>query len=166
MSDRKERWRPVRGCEGLYEVSNLGRVRTVPQILKSYPAKKGGHHQINLGARRRTYVHRLVAEAFLDPPDVPERRWVNHKDGNPSNNALSNLEWSTPGENIAHGYQVNGRKHYAEVRVAAVSKDGEILAEFDSMTKAAKWAGVTVSHISGALRRKGTSAGFRWERLV
>lgn len=98
-------------------------------------------------------------------PEDPEKRWVNHVDGNPSNNCAGNLEWSTPGENIAHGYRVNGRVNYNCVAVAAISAEGEVIEEFQSMHKAAQWAGVTRSHIAGAVRRGGSSAGYRWVRL-
>lgn len=156
-------WKPVKGLEDRYEVSNTGLVRTKPRILKSYPVPKGGHHQINLGARRRTYVHRLVAEAFLAPD--PDRPWVNHKNGNPSDNHVENLEWCTPGENIAHGYRHNGRVQYGSARVAGVSEDGEILCEYVSISAAARDKKVTRGAVWSAIKRKGTCAGLYWVRL-
>jgi hypothetical protein len=104
--------------------------------------RKGGHHQINLGLHRRTYVHRLVAEAFLGQPD-PARIWINHKNGDPSDNRVENLEWCTPGENIAHGYRHNGRINYNSRAVVATDENGEVLLEFKSMADAAKAIGVT-----------------------
>jgi hypothetical protein len=154
-------WRPVKGLETLYEVSNTGLVRTKPRILKAFPARKGGHHQINLGLHRRTYVHRLVAEAFLETPD-PSRIWVNHKNGDPSDNRVENLEWCTPGENISHGYQHNGRINYNCKRVCAVDGDGEVRLEFGSMTAAAKHFGVTLAAVKSAISRGGTCRGYYW----
>lgn len=153
-------WKPVKGLEDKYEVSNTGLVRTKPRILKPYPAKKGGHHQINLGTHRRTYVHRLVAEAFLMTD--PDRPWVNHKNGDPSDNRVENLEWCTPGENIAHGYRQNGRVQYAAIRVAALSKDGEIVCEYVSISEAARAKNVTRGAVWSAIKRKGTCAGLYW----
>ena len=161
MEDETIIWRPVKGLEDRYEVSNTGLVRTKPRILKSRPMPKGGHHQINLGLHRRTYVHRLVAEAFLDPPD-PTRIWVNHKNGDPSDNRVENLEWCTPGENIAHGFRVNGRTNYNCRPVHAVSSDGEIVADFPSIRKAAEHFSVTIGAVRSAILRGGTCKGYRW----
>ena len=161
MEDEVIVWRPVKGLEDRYEVSNTGLVRTKPRILKSFPMRKGGHHQINLGLHRRTYVHRLVAEAFLDPPD-PTRIWVNHKNGNPSDNRVENLEWCTPGENISHGYQHNGRINYNSRKVCAVDDNGQVRFEFESMAAAAKFFDVTRGAIKSAATRGGKCRGYRW----
>lgn len=155
-----EVWRCVVGQEDRYEVSNFGRVRTKPQILKAF-AIPTGHLSINLGARRRTYVHRLVAEAFLAPDAA--RVLVNHKDGNPANNSVENLEWCTPGENIAHGYRVNGRRSPACRRMAtACPKTGEIMREYHSGVEAAKAHGVSKTAAYYAANKGSVCAGVRW----
>jgi hypothetical protein len=110
------------------------------------------------------YVHRLVALAFLDNPDF--KRVVNHKNGNPKDNRLENLEWATHSENNAHAYRNNGRRAPSELKVAAVNEDGEIVMSFCSGAKAAKLMGVTTSAIWSAIRRNGTCAGYRWIRHV
>lgn len=155
-------WRPVKGLEDRYEVSDTGLVRTKPRLLKSFPMRKGGHHQINLGLRRRTYVHRLVAEAFLDEPKN-DQIWVNHKNGNPSDNRVENLEWCTPGENISHGFSHNGRVNYNCRQVVGVDADGEIKLEFKSMAHAARHLGVSRGAVASAIRRKGKCKGYFWE---
>lgn len=107
-----EIWKEVAGYEGLYEVSNLGRVRslhvsplhgyTSGHILK--PGNVRGYRQINMrkdGKSRSGLVHRLVARAFIGPPPTPEHQ-VNHKDLNKSNNVPENLEWVTHVANILH----------------------------------------------------------------
>lgn len=160
----KRIWKDVPGLEDSYEVSNDGLVRTKPKILKAFAAPKGGHMQINLGLRMRTYVHRIVASAFIPNPDA--KRVVNHKNGNPKDNRVENLEWVTHGENIAHGYRKNGRQHYSSVAVAAVRPDdGEIVATFKSMTAAAKAMGVTKGAIRSALVRSGTCRSMRWVKV-
>ena len=104
----EEIWRPIEGYEGLYEVSNTGRVRSVDRYVKSkgesYWLRKGkmlsptkdknGYLKVNLscnGKHNIIRVHRLVTEAFLPNPDnLPE---VNHKDEDKTNNNVDNLEW-------------------------------------------------------------------------
>ena len=160
-SRTKETWRPVLGLEDRYEVSDLGRVRTKPRVLKAWTLPNGGHQAITIGGRR-TYVHRLVAEAFL--PEDTQRPWVNHKNGDPKDNRLGNLERCTPGENISHGYTHNGRINYNCVGVSAVNEDGEIAASFGSLTDAAKWCDRTKGAVRSALNRNGKCAGYFWYR--
>ena len=111
----REQWRNVAGTSGHYEVSNLGRVRSIDRTInnRTYKGKvltgtknRSGHLAVNLSGRR-DYIHRLVLETFVGPqPDGMECR---HLDGNPENNRLSNLRWGTPFENSTdkgkHGTQ-------------------------------------------------------------
>lgn len=73
---------------------------------KSHQINTKGYHRVYLalkGGMSKTYrVHRIVAELFLTPPKDPERRFVNHKDGNKDNNHYTNLEWCTHAENMLH----------------------------------------------------------------
>lgn len=92
-----EIWKDIEGYEGLYQVSNYGRVKSLNKrkgrILK--PAKdKGGYLRVALhkqGTQKHYKIHRLVAQAFIpNPQNLPQ---VNHKDENPTNNTVQNLEW-------------------------------------------------------------------------
>lgn len=155
-------WKDVVGAEDRYEISDDGLVRRKAYLLTPSPNVKTGHMSVALGGQRRAYVHRLVAEAFL--PNVESKRCVNHKNGRPSDNRLENVEWCTHGENIAHGYRSNGRVHYSNVRVRAISPDGEIVATYPSMTAASVAIGLTKGAVRSALIRGGTCGGFYWQR--
>lgn len=107
----KEIWRPVPGKEGIYEVSNLGNIRRCAYLLNLINEGRG-YQVVTLGAKNRRYVHRLVAEAFLGPAPFPMAQ-VNHKDNNPVNNAVENLEWVTSRENNHHAQSL-GLLNYSD----------------------------------------------------
>lgn len=108
-----ERWLPVVGLEDRYEVSDLGRVRSlincrqntrkVPLVMRQDWDRCGYRRILLCGATRRKHhlVHRLVALAFLGVPDL-DGAVCNHLDGVKTNNVLANLEWTTPKGNAAH----------------------------------------------------------------
>ena len=101
-----EIWKDIEGYEGLYQVSNFGRVKSVKRGIlvptscgRSLKYRKVG--LIKNGIRHQVRVHKLVWISFVGP--VPEGYEINHRDENPNNNALSNLELLTRKENINYG---------------------------------------------------------------
>lgn len=112
-----EEWRPVPGLEDRYAISSLGRLMRTAAGKKTHAGKilnpattKAGYPTAQLGygrERRGYYLHRLVAEVFLPPPDNPLRAYVAHKNGIPHDNRAENLYWATPAENsydqVLHG---------------------------------------------------------------
>jgi hypothetical protein len=111
-----EVWLPVAGFEGFYEVSDFGRVRVLNSkqggmkikkfILKPCPLIHG-YLGVNLYKNKKKKlckIHRLVALSFL--PNIDNKKLVNHKNGDKTNNAVQNLEWSTVSENTKHAYRV------------------------------------------------------------
>lgn len=151
-----EVWKDIAGYEGLYQVSNLGRVksfhgRTAPEKILT-PYQKEGYAQILLikDKRRKLFlIHRLVAEAFLPNPE--RKPQVNHKDENKRNNQVDNLEWCDCDYNIIYS---QGKK------VLQYDMAGNFLKEWDSMRDAERELGIKNTNISACCRgRKNRSAG-------
>lgn len=113
-----ENWKPVPGYESRYEVSDLGRVKSLkgtPKILR--PGLRRGYPSVVLAVntvKRNRTVHTLVMEAFVGPP--PEGHEVSHEDGDRANPRLGNLKHVTHRENqqrmVQHGMSLKGEKHH------------------------------------------------------
>jgi len=105
-----EIWKDVVGYEGLYQVSNLGRVKNILKdrfLSQSVNTKKFGYYRLvlkNSEGEKHFLVHRLVATAFLGNP--PKGYHTNHKNGNTFDNRMENLEWVTAKENSRHRVKV------------------------------------------------------------
>ena len=178
-----EIWKPVVGYEGLYEVSNLGRVKSLPKrgyksggILKQRCKDDYMDVRVSKNNKKHTLsVHRAVAEAFIPNPD--NKLVVNHIDGNKSNNCVNNLEWNTYSENSKHAictglvdkeFLVN---HMNEIRMKSIAKTSKKIKRddgktYNSIADAARDVGVNPSVISRVLsgcRGKKTAAGHTWE---
>lgn len=164
-----ELWKPIKGWEGKYEVSNLGVVKNAitGHILKQHDAGYG-YMQVLLSRSRRNkshaLVHRLVAQAFVpNPNNLPQ---VNHKDENKYNNLPHNLEWCTAMYNMHYGEASkirweNARKALSKAVIQ--SKNGIEIARFPSLKAAAKALGVHSSSIHQALNgRSHFCKGFQW----
>lgn len=182
-----EEWRAVPGYEGLYEVSNCGRVRSLDRVI-SYVNKCGyvskrlykgeikeqylsaGYHCVRLhknGVGKHVRVHRIIAMAFIpNPHNYP---CINHKDEDPTNNSISNLEWCTQSYNIGYGtcpkriYESGGgtRRKVVEQR----SLDGELVKTYESVAAAAKAIGLKAQTISACCNKRKkhkTAGGFKW----
>lgn len=125
-----EEWKDIAGYEGAYQVSTTGRVRSLGRMVKNHHGtyyfrpgeikhqrrKNNGYLVVDLyenNIPKTCYVHRLVADAFIQNPDG--KATVNHKDGVVTNNVLGNLEWSTPREQNLHFYR-NGLKTQGGIR--------------------------------------------------
>lgn len=156
-----EIWKDIKDYEGLYQVSNLGRVRSfygkngkvtdVAKIL-SGKADKDGYREVKLsknGVVIYKRVHRLVAEHFL-PGDSSLQ--VNHIDGVKTNNNVTNLEWLTPRENTIHSHRT-GLHNGCVTKVRLSSEYGEML--FNSITDAAEHLGVHRGWFRDNAKKKG-----------
>ena len=132
-----EIWMTIAGWPN-YMISNMARVKSLSRlvpcgtsvgfrrvkdsILSPFICKQTGYPQV-VFSRKKQNVHRLVAIAFLGDPPNPSAQ-VNHKNGDRSNSTLSNLEWVSPSENVAHGFRENGRKAHNIGKIGEDSTSG------------------------------------------
>ena len=148
----KEIWKDIKGYEGYYQVSNLGKVRSLDRFINGNNCKrlkKGkilkpfvnnrGYELVILSLRQKTkhfQIHRLVAETFIPNPDnLP---CVNHKDENPKNNKIDNLEWCTVKYNINYGTAIKRRVEKRSKPIIQYDKNFNIVAEWKSCTEPPK----------------------------
>jgi hypothetical protein len=120
----------IEGYEGLYEVSNLGNVYSLPKgdgngnrRRKLKPDLRGQYYSVTfsyLGSIKRFPIHKLVANAFI--PNTYQKSQINHKDLNKLNNVASNLEWVTPSENMKHAYNLGACDNALAKAKLAVNK--------------------------------------------
>lgn len=130
-----EIWKDIPEYEGLYQVSNEGRIRRNGQTRKLHKDYRG-YLTVSLSkhSKMKYYkVHRLVALAFIPNPEG--KRTVNHKDGNKENNRLENLEWATHSENIIHANKMGLRK-VTDAQRKAASETGKKTADRNRRRKA------------------------------
>lgn len=177
----EELWKPVIGFEGLYEVSNLGNIRSLDYRRtgsvhnlkpKKYPK---GYLGINLYKDKvayTLYIHILILSAFIENPE--NKPTVNHKDGITSNNRLDNLEWATYSENHLHAFRclnripsckgIFGSDSHLSKKVNQLCRSGEFIKEWGSIVEAAKELNISQSHISSCCSgRVKTIGGYIWE---
>lgn len=166
----EEEWRDVVGYEGRYQVSNLGRVGSLPNrwhrkfVMLKTEIDYDGYERVNLVIdkhRKRCSVHRLVAEAFIsNPQNLPI---INHKDENPMNNCVDNLEWCTQKYNLNYGNCRRKQSDSRSVPVSQFSIDGHFVRRWKSAKEASKALGVDASAVTGCAKgKRRTHGGYVW----
>ncbi len=164
-----EKWKEVYGYDALYEISNLGRIRTKHHGKEGYkkeyrylePIDNGnGYLRVNLRSnhRQRTaYIHKLVAQAFVDNPNGYSE--INHIDEDKSNNNADNLEWCSHLYNCQYGTKNIRASEKRKKKIECV----ELGIIFDSLNDAANYFDVGVSAIGNCLKGRSKScAGYTW----
>lgn len=151
------------GYEGLYWIDEDGNVFNRSGHKRKTSMNRQGYPIIILckdGAIRTFKISRLVAMSFLGVP--PEGYEVNHKDCNPLNNSVGNLEWVTHQENVRYSF-TNGKRRYAPVDVFTIN--GEYITSFESIASASKAYGISSGRIGDCVRGiTKSSHGFIWKR--
>lgn len=164
----KEVWKDIEEFEGLYQVSNLGRVKSLKRtrVPKEYMLKrvknKKGYLQVTLSKNGKLYpklLHRLIATAFINNKGF---NIVNHIDGNKLNNDLKNLEWCTISDNIRHAYEIGLMSNSKKIEQYTI--DGFFLKEWRSSNYASKTLKISQGNINSCLlgKRK-TAGGYIWK---
>lgn len=175
MLENSEIWKDVKGYEGLYQVSNLGRIWNVKtqRILKPIDTGRG-YFRVHLttknGKRKQELIHRLAAIAFIpNPSGLPQ---VNHKDENPANNCIDNLEWCSQKYN--NNYGTRKEKCAATLKQTMSYKDvaqidmntNEVIAIFPSQREASRQTKIPQGNIGKVLRKERKMAGGYYWRYV
>ena len=177
----EEIWKDIKGYKGLYQVSSLGRVKSLPRdrgnqysyktIFLKPRVDKDGYLHVTLrfkGKCKSTSIHRLVAQAFIPNPE--NKSQVNHIDEDKTNNRVDNLEWVTAKENINHGTGI-ARGHLSQVNDPNRSKRVKLVDIctgeyniFKSTSEASKITGLRQGNISkcarGITRRVGNYVAY------
>lgn len=176
-STNEEMWEDIEGYEGTYQVSNQGRVRSLDRhIIYNTGVKrfhKGkiltpeidryGYERVDLresGKHNKQFVHRIVAKAFIPNPE--EHPVINHKNEQPTDNRVSNLEWCTVEYN--HGYG-NARKKNGDAnkkQVIGIHKDTGKVIEFNSVNETGE-KGFTRTRVSSAANNNKLYRGYYWK---
>lgn len=184
-----EIWKPIPNYEGFYEASTLGNIRSVcrtiilkgrngeprPSLFKGKMLKQAVEvkNRFNWkprkyvvlsknGVTKRFYVHRLIAITFI--PNTKNKPDINHKDGDPFNNVVENLEWVTSLENLQHAFKnhlIHTQKQVAQYDNATQ----ELITTYVSEAEACRAVGVSQGKIGRAIRRNGTCKGYKWKYI-
>lgn len=163
-----EEWRDIEGYEGLYQVSNLGRVKSLKYrghegcIGILTPRLDGKEYETVAlykgGKVRNTKIHRLVAQAFIpNPNNYPQ---VNHKDEDKTNNNVDNLEWCTNEYNHNYGTRNERVAKSLSKKVICITT-GEI---FNSMREACRKYDINTGRMTECCQgKRKTAGGYKWE---
>lgn len=179
IKGKTEIWKPIKNYEGLYEVSNLGRIKSLSRIIRANTCGKriiperilsnsingSGYCIVVLcknGKHKSLSVHRIVAETFIENPKKFNE--VNHKDENKQNNNVENLEWCNQKYNANYGTGVERCRKKKFKRIVMIDlKTSSILKTFESALQAESITGISRKNISNVcLKIRKSAGGYYW----
>lgn len=181
-----EEWRDIKKYKGLYQVSNMGNIRSLDRVVVQKnkfgelqkhiykgrqlkkQVQKNGYEVVNLYKEKKMVkelVHRLVAITFLE--NKSGGNYINHKDSNRANNKLYNLEWCTQSDNLHYAYNYGNKIAPHMKKIHQLDFNGKILNTFESIQQAERRTGIKASNISKCCRKlRAKAGGFKWEYVV
>lgn len=181
----KEEWKDIDGYEGLYQVSNLGRIKSIPHVVKTWRGSfiskeivrtlakdRNGYLMIYLcknGKKKYHSVHRIVAKAFVANPH--NYSVVNHINEDKSDNRVENLEWCDAKYNINYGTCIERRaekqkNNHGAMPVAQIDLNGKVIARFPSISEVGRILGLNIRSISKCCKGgQKTAYGYKWSYI-
>lgn len=163
---KKQIWKDIEDCDGLYEISNQGAIRAKKELHFLRLCNFRGYAMAYIigsnGLKKQILIHRLVAKAFIpNPENKPE---VNHINGVRNDNRVENLEWATSMENMKHARSFGGVSPGKSRPVIQYEMNGDVIAEYNSITKASEAVNIASYRISDCCGGHSDSAGgFIWK---
>lgn len=155
-----EKWKDIKGFEGLYKVSNCGRIKSFKKnkkdgVLIKPREKNNGYLQIGLYKEGKKYhftIHRLVAMAFLE--NSKDYKSVNHKDENKKNNRVDNLEWCSVKYNNCYGDRIEKVKKKLYKKINQYDLNLNLINEYESIIEASKKTKISKGNICQCCKSK------------
>ena len=175
----EEIWKDINGYEGSYQVSNMGRIRSLDKVVQcrfgKTAVKKGkilrqrknvGYLYIclsNKGVHKVYRVHILVAKAFVDNQESKPQ--VNHKNGNKTDNRAENLEWVSAKDNLMHAWKNNLNKRGEPKEIYQYDKNGKLVNKYESAKEASRKTGIDHANICRCASKESyhTAGGYIWK---
>lgn len=175
----EEIWKDIKNYEGLYKISNLGKVKRISSKERFIKETDNGNGYKLVGLsknnkRKNYYVHRLVAEAFI--PNLNSFKEINHIDNNKSNNKVNNLEWCNRSYNVKYsydnGYHIppkgmlgrKGKNHSISKPVKQYDMSGNLIKEYESANLASQETGICYGSIKKCrCNKQKTAGGYIWK---
>lgn len=164
-----ERWKDIEGYEGLYQISDYGRVKSLRKkyygILRVKISKQGYCCIVlsNMNIQKSFRINRLVGIHFLNKCNYKQLQ-ANHNDENKLNNHYTNISWMTPIENCNYGTRNKRISIKQHIRINQYTLNGDFIKTWESLTAATKATNISIGHISlccNGLRK--SAGGFLWK---